>query len=114
MFTETDLAVRHRYRFGRDNRWVLEPFISIRNLFDEENELVRAQLISSTNFNEASLTAGGCTTCTDEVTSINRIFNGGIRQYVLNFIGTGVRNDYNLPTTFQGPREVRFGARFYF
>lgn len=117
-FTETDLAVRHRYKFGRDGKFALEPYVSIRNLFNEENELTRATLISSTNFSAGTLTQGGCTTCTDEVTTINTIFNGGITQFVNNYLNANptarIRNDYDRTNGFQVPREVRFGARFFF
>ncbi len=121
MFTETDLAVRHRYKFGRDNRLTLEPFISIRNLFDEKNELTRMTSFATTNFSGSSLRAGGCPAaeCADEVTSINRIFNGGISQFVINHTANPAFpgrpfNTYNQPNGFQAPREVRFGARFFF
>ena len=116
-FFETDLAVRHTYRFGRDDKFRLEPFISIRNLFDRDGEMTRAQLISSTNFNEGVIGPESglddpCAACTNEVTTIQQIFNGGIRQYLDQVIVE--RNDYNRTATFQAPREVRFGARFYF
>ncbi len=121
MFTETDLAIRHRYKFGRDNRLTLEPFISIRNLFDEDNELTRQTSFATTNFSGSSLRAGGCPAaeCADEVTSINRIFNGGISAFVLAHTANPAFpgrpfNTYNQPNGFQAPREVRFGARFFF
>lgn len=120
-FTETDFAVRHRYRFGRDGKFIIEPFVNIRNLFNERNVLTKATLLSSTNFSASSLTTGGCPTCTDEVTTINRIFNGGIRQYIDAFLAnpatpaaSRIRNDYKLNNGFQLGREVRFGARFFF
>ena len=47
MFTETDLSVNHRYKFGRDNRFTFEGFVDFRNLFDEENQLT-AQTTFST------------------------------------------------------------------
>jgi hypothetical protein len=112
MFTETDLAIRHRYKFGRDNKFVLEPYVNFRNLFDERNELTRQMLISSTNFSGTALTSAGCTTCGDEVETINTIFNGGISQYLNQLITP--RNDYNLTNGWQLGREVRFGARFFF
>ncbi len=121
MFTETDLSVSHRYKFGRDGRFSLEPFLNIRNLFDEKNEIARQTTISSTDIRASQLTANGCTTCGSEAAVFNTIFNGpGITQYIQNFLtangvsAAGRRNDYNLPNTFQAPREVRFGARFYF
>lgn len=122
MFTETDLNVAHRYKFGRDGRFSLEPFVSIRNLFDEKNEIARQTTISNTDIRAAQLTANGCTTCGDEAAVFQTIFNGpGITQFIQNFLANpttsaaaGRRNDYNLPNTFQAPREVRFGARFFF
>ncbi len=122
-FTETDFSVNHRYKFGRDNRFTLEGFIDIRNLFNESNALTAQTIISSTTFTAANLQGGtaGCTTCGSETAVFNTIFNGaGIQQNVLNFINaagvssTGRRNDYGLATGFQGPRDVRFGFKVFF
>ena len=122
MFTETDLNISHRYRFGRDGRFSIEPFLNIRNLFDEKNELTRQSTISNTDFRAAQLTANGCTTCADEAAVFDTIFNGpGIQQYIVNYLNNptttaaaGRRNDYNISNGWQFPREVRFGARFFF
>jgi len=120
-FTESDLGVTHRYKFGKDNRYTVEGFVYIRNLFDEKNILGVQRQISNTNFTAGTLTQGGCTTCTDEAQVFQTLFNrGGIQQYVLNYLNsrgvsaTGFRNDYKLPNSFQGPRDVRFGFRFSF
>ena len=121
IYSETDLMVGHRYRFGRDDRFTLEPYVVFLNLFDERNELRRQTTISATNFTAAALTQGGCPTCTSEYAVYQTIFNGsGIRQAVQNYLNargvgsTGVRNDYNLPILFQAPRDVRLGVRFMF
>lgn len=125
MFTETDLSVNHRYKFGRDNRFTLEAFVDILNLFDEENELGVMTSISSTNFTAANLSsvAAGCTTCATEADVFQTIFNGtGIRQFVNNYIDAqdatnnpaGTLSAYGLPNSFQDPRNVRFGFRFFF
>lgn len=125
MFTETDFNVSHRYKFGRDNRYTLEPFVNFRNLFDERNVLGTQTTISSANLRAAQLTnQGGCPVaiCGTEGSIIDAILTGGgIQQYVVNYVnnpatalGNRTRNDYNLPNSFQAPREVRFGARFYF
>lgn len=112
-FTESDLSFNHRYRFGRDNRFTLEGFIDIRNLFDEDNEVARQTTISSTDFRASTLTAAGCTTCGSEAAVFDTIFNrGGIGRFLNNAITP--RNDYNLPNTFQAPRDVRFGFRLFF
>jgi hypothetical protein len=126
MFTETDLNVSHRYKFGRDNRFTLEPFISIRNLFDESNVLGVDTTISTQNFTAATLrlARSGCPAdaCATIQTVTDLIVNGGgILQYVNNYItspqtalGSRTRNTYGFDNSFQTPREVRFGARFFF
>jgi hypothetical protein len=55
MFTQTDLGIRHRYRFGRDNRFSLVSSIDILNLFDEKNVLGVNENISNTGVIRASL-----------------------------------------------------------
>lgn len=120
MLTETDFAIKHTYRFGRDGRFSFQPFLNIRNLFDEAHELGRQTLYNVSSFSAATLRRGGCpaSACADEFTSIQRIFNGGVTQYVLADINANraarLRNDYNLTNLYQAPREVRFGARLFF
>lgn len=121
MFSETDFAIGHKYKFGRDNRFGLEPFMEIRNIFDERNTIAVQTTISNTNFTAATLAANGCTTCGSEAAVFNTIFNGtGIQQYVDNFLNTagvsasGRRNDFGQPNTFQSGRDVRFGFRLTF
>jgi hypothetical protein len=119
-FTETDLLVSHRYKFGKNDNFLVEPFIVFLNLFNERNELSRQTTISATNFTSTTLTQGGCTTCATQIAVFNTIFNGGIGQFVQNYLNTrgvsstGIRNDYNQPNLFQSPRYLRFGFRFSF
>ena len=125
MFTESDLSVNHRYKFGRDNRFTLEGFVDFRNVFNEKNVLGVQTIYSSTTFTGGGATAplvvGGCTACTGEAAVFQTIFNGaGIQSAVVNYVrnagtsATGLRNDYGQPNFFQAPRDVRFGFRFFF
>lgn len=122
MFTETDLSVNHRYKFGRDNRFTFEPYIDIRNLFDEKNVLGVDNAISTANITASVLNANGCTTCLGEGSTFDTIFNGGgITQYVVNYVNNPAtplsaqrKNTYGLANSFQGGRDVRFGFKFYF
>jgi hypothetical protein len=120
---QTDFSVNHRYRFGRDNRYSLEGFLDINNLFDRRGVTNVANDLSSTNFNATNLTnLGQCTTCQGELETFQTIFNGGgIRQFVLNVLSnpdtpivSRISNAFGQPTAFQAPREVRFGFRFSF
>ncbi len=117
MFTETDFAVRHRYRFGRDNRFTLEPFIEFQNIFNERNELSRDTSLGG-NITSTQLTASGCTTCSFEASVFDTIFNrGGIQQFVLNYYNanpTATNNTYNQSNSFQIGRDIRFGFKFRF
>lgn len=130
MFTETDLSINHRYKFGRDNRFTLEGYLNVTNLFDESNALTAQTNISNTTFlggASGALVAGGCpnvaTTpgCATELSVFNTLFNGpGLRNYINNFLttagtsATGRLNDYGQTNGWQAPRGVRFGFRFFF
>jgi hypothetical protein len=123
MFTETDLFIQHNYKFGKDERFVFQPFLNIRNLFDEENVLGVQATISNTDFRASQLVTGGCpaATCNGELGVLRRIFNGGITNYINSYLAnptTVINNQrlttYGLPNSFQGPRDVRFGARLIF
>jgi hypothetical protein len=128
-FTQTDFAVRHRYRFGRDNRFTLVGEVDFLNLFDERNELDRYTLINTVNYDPTDPAFGLVTPA--QVAQ----FNAGTidfrqltilssRQYQQNG-APGIIADinsntaakspqFNQPTTFQSPREVRFGFRLLF
>lgn len=121
IFSETDLRVGHRYSFGSDRRFSVEPYFVVLNVFGERSELARQTSISTTNFTSPTLAQSGCTTCSGQALVYDTLFNrGGIQPFVQNFMNlrgvspTGLRNDYNQPNLFQDPRYVRFGARFRF
>ena len=129
-FTETDFSVNHRYKFGRDGRFAIEPFIDLRNLFNERNVLTVDTTISTADIRASALRANGCTTCglssqsggVQENAVFQTILNGsGIRTFVNNFlanpstaVSSRTRNTYKFNNGFQNPRDVRFGARFFF
>lgn len=120
-FSQIDLSVNHRYKFGPDTRYTLEGFVDVINLFDQKNELTYDTSYTTANLTASALRANGCTTCISEATTFSTIFNGGIAQYVKNYannpatsLSNRVRNTYGLPSSFQDPRTVRFGFRFLF
>lgn len=117
MFTETDLAVSHRYSFGRDKRFTLEPYIEIRNLFDENNEIARDTTFGNADIRSTQLMAGGCGTCASQIDVYKTVFNSGIQQFVINYYNanpTARNNTYNQANLFQAGRDVRFGFNFRF
>lgn len=116
MFTQTDLSLTHRIRFGNDNRFAVAFDFNVINVFNESNPLYLDQNKSSGYFalGEGDVAASGTT-----VDAVNILTSGGVlTQYAAAESAFGVgfaRNaGFQLPVTFQEPRAVRFGFRFTF
>ncbi|MDQ1612297.1 MAG: hypothetical protein QOG00_2228 [Pyrinomonadaceae bacterium] len=119
MYTQSDVAVRHKYRFGSNERFTMVAEIDVLNVFNESNELGRQTAISGTNVVGANIGFTTGTAAQREVATILGIFNGGIQTQVLNFLNAPTNPErrsgtYNLSNLYQGPREVRFGFRLLF
>ncbi len=128
MFTQTDFAVSHKYRFGRDSRFTLALDLDIINLFNEKNVINRDGIIFRSDLSDADVNLL-LPNVTDELTFIGQIFNGGLASQIrelnqrgnagLSTCGDGTescaayRSDarYDQPNQFQIPRSVRFGFR---
>lgn len=111
MFTQTDLGLRHRYRFGRDNRFILIGSLDILNLFDEKNVLGVSEVISTTGITGTILGLSGTSLQQEAAyqrTATNTLANNFIRTNNL------VSPTYGMANAFQGPRVVRFGFRLQF
>ncbi len=113
-FTQTDLAIRHKYRFGSNERLMMVFDVDILNVFNESNELAVFDNINGFNFSgeEIGLSsdfiqAGGDFQRIPTLDRILAIINDPDE-------GGGTDTRYGLPTTFQGGRSVRFGFRFIF
>lgn len=113
-FTQTDMAIHHKYRFGRDNAYTLGFDLDVLNVFNEANELQRFEAISNASIN---FDADDIPIAPDEVAGI-RLFQ---RENTSDRINTFLRANpsrldprYNKPTVFQTGRSVRFGFRFLF
>lgn len=111
MYTQTDLGVRHRYRFGRDNRFSLVGTLDILNLFDEKNVLGVNETFSETAISPQDL---GYPVGTAPI-----VYEGEYQTRNTAAIITGLLTPkkfllYNQANNFQGPRQVRFGFRLQF
>jgi len=116
LFTQTDLSLTHRIRFGNDNRFAVAFDFNVINVFNESNPLYLDQNKSSGYFalGEGDVAASGTTVdATNILTS-----SGVLTQYAAAETAFGLgfaRNQgFQLPVTFQEPRAVRFGFRFSF
>jgi hypothetical protein len=112
VFSQTDLNITHRYRFGRDNRFTAAVDLNFLNLWDQEAVLGVYPTMNTTSGrpNDAGL---GLT----PVQYANGYTTGALLQTILNRIAASPdRPDvrYKQPQLFQSPRVVRFGFRFLF
>lgn len=123
MFTGTDFSIRNRFKFGKDDRFTLVAEVDILNLFNEANELLRVNLIELGGFNVRSLLTqaqnDACDLSGDEqpclIAGYKLFQNNGAPSYLTFAKDPNNRYElYNLPSAFQGPRQVRFGLRFLF
>ncbi|MGA9994669.1 MAG: hypothetical protein WBP93_04595, partial [Pyrinomonadaceae bacterium] len=121
-FTQTDLNLTHRIRFGNDGRFAIAFDFNVINVFNENKVLAVNQNKSSGYFAlaETDVVASGLTVdATNYLTS-----HGVLPQYAAAeqtfATDNGVpiawaRNAaFNQPIAFQEPRSVRFGFRFQF
>ena len=112
-YTNTDLGLRHRYRFGRDNRFAIVGTLDILNLFDEENILGVSETFSNTALTADNLGfPAGLSSLQQEALYQRQAFNTAATSFINS--NNLVAPTFNLPTLFQGPRSVRFGFRMQF
>lgn len=111
-FTQTDLGVRHRYRFGNDNRFAVAANLDILNLFDESNELGRFETFGTTGLTATEFGITQVGSLAQQAQYQRQAYNtAGIASLTSRGL---IDPRYNLPNLFQVPRSVRFGFRFQF
>jgi hypothetical protein len=123
--TQTDINISHKYKFGRDNRFVLAGDLNILNLFDEMNVTSLFTTLSAVSTNPGNTGAFGTTHINPDgsvnyVKAINDFTAGSLQGQINTYLNGSAtvlnRKDarYNQPNGYQGPRGVRFGVRFMF
>lgn len=111
MFTQTDLGLRHRYRFGRDNRFSIVAMLDILNLFDEKNVIGRVETVSTRGITPADL---GYPSGTDPIVYEGEYQTRNTTSVITPILNANPNILFNLPSAFQGPRNVRFGFKMQF
>jgi len=142
MFSQTDLNLSHKYKFGSDNRFALAVDFNVINAFNQNAVLYYNQNLSSTYLN---LTAGliNPSGSGDKVAATNILTSGGVlTQYAaaeaavcanpftagtpavttcgnatnapIQGVNAARNAAFNLPVAFQDGRAVRFGFRLLF
>lgn len=122
MFTQTDFAIRHRFRFGSDNKFTLVAEADVLNLFNEGNVLGVNDLIS---FNDYDLTDPSLGLITDAESLQDNAYSLALGRFQRNGapgLATAIQNLpadernvlFGIPNSFQAKREFRFGFRLLF
>jgi hypothetical protein len=117
-YSQTDLNVTHRYRFGQDNRFTMAFDVNVLNLFDQDTV---TNFFNVMNPSSATVSATALfpalTVQAANVAYSNGYANGTLLPAILARIASQPdRSDvrYKLPNQYQGPRTVRFGFRLLF
>ncbi|HKP67689.1 MAG TPA: TonB-dependent receptor [Pyrinomonadaceae bacterium] len=117
-YTNTDFAVRHRLKFGKDNRFTLVFEADLLNVFNQANELSRNQSLSLDSFDITDPAFGVITADEAELPTAYGLAMGRFQQSgapgILDYLSDNPNELYNLTNSFQAPRSVRFGFRFIF
>jgi hypothetical protein len=116
MFTQTDLNLQHKIKFGNDNRLAIALEFNVINVFNQDHVISVNQNKSSSSFvlAETDVVAGG-----DPVAATNILTSSGVlaaynKAEAAKGISLARNLAFNQPVTFQEPRSIRFGFRFMF
>ncbi len=114
MFTNTDLMISHRIRFGGGSKY-MSIDLNILNLFNEDNVLTFNSVPHGVN---PSISTLGLPVA-DEPEALNYVLTNGIvpqfEAYLNNPTAPQRKNTaWGMANSFQGFRTVRFGVKFNF
>jgi len=112
VFSQTDLSLTHRYKFGGDNRFTTAFDINFLNLF---NQATVTAIYTVLNPSTAPVNAGALGL--SQVNYANGLTGGTLLPAIYARIASQPdRSDirYKQPYLYQSPRTVRFGFRFLF
>ncbi|MCD9187247.1 MAG: TonB-dependent receptor [Pyrinomonadaceae bacterium] len=112
VFSQTDLNVTHRYRFGRDNRFTMAVDLNFTNLFDQDTV---TGIYTTVNPSTAPVNATALGL--SQVQYANGYTDGSLLTAIQARVASQPdRSDvrYKLPFLYQNPRTVRFGFRLLF
>jgi hypothetical protein len=118
VFSQTDLAVTHRYRFGRDNRFTIAADLNFLNLWDQATVTgVYPTLNTTAGRPNADAMFPSAPASLRNILYANAYTSGALLQPILDRIAASPdRPDirYKMPQLYQSPRTVRFGFRLLF
>ncbi len=112
VYSQTDLNITHRYKFGEDKRFTMAFDVNFLNLFDQATVTG-----IYTTMNPSSAPVNAAALGVSNVAYANGYTGGTLLPAILARIASQPdRSDirYKQPFLYQSPRQVRFGMRFLF
>jgi hypothetical protein len=112
VYSQTDLSLTHRYRFGGENRFTMAFDFNVLNLFDQATV---TGIYTTVNPSTAPVNAAALGL--SQVNYANGLTGGTLLPQILARIASQPdRSDvrYKQPFLYQSPRSIRFGMRFLF
>ena len=123
MFTQTDLNLSQRYKFGNDGRYTVAFDFNVINAFNQNHIIAVNQNKSSGFFtlDQTDVCASGDSVCATNLLTSRGVLSqyaAAESAFVVSSTVFGVNSARNVafkqPIAFQEPRSVRFGLRFIF
>src|SRR5688572_10754065 len=112
VYSQTDLSITHRYRFGGENRFTMAFDFNVLNLFDQATVTG-----IYTTMNPSTAPVNAAALGLSQVNYANGLTGGTLLPQILARIASQPdRSDvrYKQPFLYQSPRSIRFGMRFLF
>lgn len=112
VYSQTDVNITHRVRFGNDSRFTIAGDFNVLNLW---NQSTVTGIYTTMNPSSAPVNASALGL--SQVAYANGITSGTIlNQMIARINSQADRSDirYGMPFLYQSPRVVRFGVRFLF
>jgi hypothetical protein len=112
VYSQTDLNITHRYRFGGENRFTMAFDFNVLNLFDQATV---TGIYTTVNPSTAPVNAAALGL--SQVAYANGLTGGTLLPQILARVASQPdRSDvrYKQPFLYQSPRTIRFGVRFLF
>jgi len=121
VFSRTDFAFNHRYKFGRDDRLSVVFNFNVNNILNERNAIDAHRLNAAPGVDISFSQLGFPATAAGDLAGFNAAITTGIGTQITNYLNTSPSlrdpryNQQNpLFNAFQTPRNFRMGFRFQF
>lgn len=113
-YYQTDFSITHRYRFGQDARYTLAVNVDLLNAFNNNSPLILNNQKYLSGISVTDIDPNFDPLTQPPTAILNKVLNGQIGPQLAALANSATNKTYGLPTSYQEPRNIRFGFRFLF